>query len=174
MRVLVTGATGLRRRRTSSPALVAAGTTSSRSRHDAARIAARDGEHARRVDLARPLEPDALPSVDAIVHLAQANVPFPDGARELFAVNTASDRSACSSTPAPVGARALRLRLVGLASTGSASAASRRTTELGADDFYAATKIDGGAARRRVRARLVGTTVAAARRALRPGPDGRG
>lgn len=39
-------------------------------------------------DLAGPVDLDL--EVDAIVHLAQANVPLPEGARELFRVNTAS------------------------------------------------------------------------------------
>jgi nucleoside-diphosphate-sugar epimerase len=47
---------------------------------------------ARRIelDLARPLETATLPEADAVVHLAQANVRFPEGAQELYSVNTAS------------------------------------------------------------------------------------
>jgi nucleoside-diphosphate-sugar epimerase len=37
-------------------------------------------------DLTEPLS--GFPSVEAVVHLAQANVPFPEGARELYRVNT--------------------------------------------------------------------------------------
>jgi UDP-glucose 4-epimerase len=44
----------------------------------------------RDVDLSLPLDRDALPAVDAIVHLAQANVPFPEGALDLYRVNTVS------------------------------------------------------------------------------------
>jgi nucleoside-diphosphate-sugar epimerase len=40
------------------------------------------------VDLSQPLPP--LPTAEAVVHLAQANVAFPEGAERLFAVNTAS------------------------------------------------------------------------------------
>jgi UDP-glucose 4-epimerase len=44
-----------------------------------------------RVDLSHPLDMKALPpSMDAIVHLAQANATFPEGANELLAVNTNS------------------------------------------------------------------------------------
>jgi nucleoside-diphosphate-sugar epimerase len=50
-------------------------------------VGARDGVTPIECDLTRPLELD-LGSVDAIVHLAQANVQLPEGARELFAVNT--------------------------------------------------------------------------------------
>jgi len=42
-------------------------------------------------DLARPLDHNLLPSeIDVIIHLAQANVLFPDSAGEMFAVNTVS------------------------------------------------------------------------------------
>jgi nucleoside-diphosphate-sugar epimerase len=39
-------------------------------------------------DLVAPLRLNRLPWVDAIVHLAQANTKFPDGAADLLAVNT--------------------------------------------------------------------------------------
>jgi nucleoside-diphosphate-sugar epimerase len=57
--------------------------------HDEARVPAHGDFETVVVDLRRVDEIE-LPTVDAIVHLAQANVPFPDGARDLFAVNTAS------------------------------------------------------------------------------------
>lgn len=57
--------------------------------HDGTRVPARGEFETLVVDLRR-VEDAELPAVDAIVHLAQANVPFPDGARDLFAVNTAS------------------------------------------------------------------------------------
>ena len=42
-------------------------------------------------DLARPLDHKLLPAeIDIIIHLAQANIPFPQAADELFAVNVAS------------------------------------------------------------------------------------
>jgi nucleoside-diphosphate-sugar epimerase len=41
-------------------------------------------------DLGQPLDDDDLPAVDGVVHLAQANFAFPDGARALFRVNSAS------------------------------------------------------------------------------------
>jgi nucleoside-diphosphate-sugar epimerase len=47
------------------------------------------GAVALEVDLSRPL-PAELPPVDAVVHLAQANARFPDGATDLYWVNTAS------------------------------------------------------------------------------------
>ena len=42
------------------------------------------------LDLDRPLDPATLPSADAVLHFAQANVRFPEGARELDRVNAAS------------------------------------------------------------------------------------
>lgn len=42
-------------------------------------------------DLCAPIDRSLLPPrIDAIIHLAQANVPFPESANELFAVNTGS------------------------------------------------------------------------------------
>jgi nucleoside-diphosphate-sugar epimerase len=51
-------------------------------------VATRDGVTPVECDLTQPLDLDLGRSVDAIVHLAQANVPLPEGARELFNVNT--------------------------------------------------------------------------------------
>ena len=51
-------------------------------------VTAHDGVVPVECDLSRPV--DIGLEVDAIVHLAQANVPLPDGSRELFRVNTAS------------------------------------------------------------------------------------
>ena len=85
MRVLVTGATGfvashLIPALAGSHEVVALG-------HDRDRIPSHEGVEALVVDLRRVSE-TTLPDVDAIVHLAQANVPFPDGALDLHSVNT--------------------------------------------------------------------------------------
>ena len=58
--------------------------------HDATRIPVAAGVESLEVDLRERGFSTRLPQVDAIVHLAQANVPFPDGAADLFAVNTAA------------------------------------------------------------------------------------
>ncbi len=89
MRVLVTGATGfvaphLIRR------LVADGHEAVALGHDESRIPAGDGITPVVVDLTAPLDDREIPEFDAVVHLAQANVPFPDGANALFRVNVAS------------------------------------------------------------------------------------
>jgi UDP-glucose 4-epimerase len=52
-------------------------------------VATHEGVTPVECDLEEPLELD-LGRVDAIVHLAQGNVPLPEGGRELFRVNTAS------------------------------------------------------------------------------------
>jgi nucleoside-diphosphate-sugar epimerase len=57
--------------------------------HEASRIPAGDGIEPLVLDLRQATEA-RLPPADAIVHLAQANVPFPDGAVDLHAVNTAA------------------------------------------------------------------------------------
>jgi UDP-glucose 4-epimerase len=85
VRVLVTGASGFIGAEL-VPALAAAG-------HDVValvRDASRAPEDATVVelDLEQPLNARELPRVDAVVHLAQANVSFPDAARELYRVNT--------------------------------------------------------------------------------------
>ena len=88
MRILVTGATGFVAGHL-VPALarehdvVALG-------HDPDRIPAGERIEPLLVDLRDAGLAQRLPEVDAVIHLAQANVPFPDGAADLFAVNTAS------------------------------------------------------------------------------------
>src|SRR5437773_9540829 len=65
------------------------------------------------MDLARTLNVSALPAeIDIIIHLAQANVPFPEAANELWAVNTSSTQQLLEY------ARGARARQFMLASTG--------------------------------------------------------
>jgi UDP-glucose 4-epimerase len=65
------------------------------------------------MDLARTLNVSALPAeIDIIIHLAQANVPFPEAANELWAVNTSSTQQLLEY------ARGARARQFVLASTG--------------------------------------------------------
>ena len=87
MKVLVTGSEGFIGSRL-VPALAEAGHEVVAAARDVAR-APRDAT-VLELDLSRPLDRGRLPEVDAIVHLAQANVPFPDGALDLYRVNTVS------------------------------------------------------------------------------------
>ena len=65
------------------------------------------------MDLTRTLNVSALPAeIDIIIHLAQANVPFPEVANELWAVNTSSTQQLLEY------ARGARARQFVLASTG--------------------------------------------------------
>lgn len=120
------------------PALAAVGHDVVALGHDPSRIAGGDGIAPLVVDLAAPAWP-SLPEVDAVVHLAQANVAFPDGAELLRAVNTAAT------------ARLLdHARRTGVSRFVYASSASvyglgdrpwREDDAALATDFYSATKI---------------------------------
>jgi nucleoside-diphosphate-sugar epimerase len=154
VKVLVTGATGFVAQHL-VPALarrhqvVALG-------HDAARIAKAQGVEPLALDLREHGFQDHLPEVDAVVHLAQANVPFPDGAADLFAVNTASTVALLDH------ARRTGARRFVLASSASVYGFGDRPWSeddpAEAGDFYSATKL---AAERFVAAyrEALGTTV---------------
>ena len=135
MKILVSGATGFVASHL-IPALVAAGHDVVAVGHERARIAG-DGAAPSWI-LAAPDWP-ALPDVDAVVHLAQANVPFPDGADALFAVNVAATQRLLEH------ARRTGARRFVLASSGSVYGASpaplTETSPLAAHDFYSATKV---------------------------------
>ena len=137
MRVLVTGATGfvashLVPRLAVEHDVVAVG-------HDAARLAGGDGVEQLELDLRDRGFAERLPEVDAIVHLAQANVPFPDGAGDLFAVNTASTAALLEH------ARLVQADAFVFASSASVyglgNAPWREDDALRATDFYSSTKV---------------------------------
>jgi nucleoside-diphosphate-sugar epimerase len=137
MRVLVTGATGfmaphlLERFARDGHDGIALG-------HDASRMP--PGESVV-VDLREPIEDDVVPEFDAIVHLAQANVPFPDGSRDLFRVNVASTQELLD-----LARRRGASRFV-YASSGSVYGmgedAVGEDDPRRADDYYAVTKRAG-------------------------------
>lgn len=89
MRVLVTGASGF-----VAPhlirALTARGDEVVASARDAERIPEGEGIEPMPLDLAGPIDAAKIPAVDAIIQLAQANVPYPERALELYRVNTLS------------------------------------------------------------------------------------
>jgi nucleoside-diphosphate-sugar epimerase len=155
MRVLVTGATGfvaphlLKRIVSDGHEAIALG-------HDAARIPAGDSITRVVVDLTSPLDDDALPAFDAVVHLAQANVLFPDGSRELFRVNAVSTQELIEL------ARRRGASQFVYASSGSVYGLGEGAVDEDdprrGDDFYAVTKRAGELAVRAYRDH-VGTAV---------------
>jgi UDP-glucose 4-epimerase len=91
------------------------------------------------MDLGRALDPGRLPpKIDVIIHLAQANAPFPEDANELLAVNTGSTQQLLD-----YGRRSGVRRFI-LASTGDVYGrhvgASSETDPVDAASFYAVTK----------------------------------
>lgn len=135
MRILVSGATGFVASHL-IPALLTTGHDVVAAGHDGARIPG--GTRALHFDLASPDWP-TLPSVDAVVHLAQANVPFPEGANGLFAVNAAATQRLLEHSRRTGASRFV------LASSGSVYGASpgplTEESPLAARDFYSATKV---------------------------------
>ncbi len=91
------------------------------------------------VDLRTPLAGGGLPAVEAVVHLAQANVPFPDGANALYRVNTVATQELLDHAR-----RAGAGRFVFTSSGSVYGFGDRVVTEddkLAGGDFYATTKI---------------------------------
>jgi UDP-glucose 4-epimerase len=103
VKVLVTGASGFVAPHLIA-ALVARGDTVVATARDAARIPEGPGIEALPLDLAAPLDDVELPAVEAVVHLAQANVPYPAQALELYRVNTLSTLALLDAS-ARMGAR---------------------------------------------------------------------
>ena len=138
MRVLLTGASGFVGGYL-APALVAAGhDVHALVRHTGA-YDAPEGVTPVEADLGE-LDPDALPSVDAVAHFAQANVPFPDEAGTLYAVNTASTLVLLEHART-CGAQ----RFLYASSASVYGFGDRPFTEadpVSAHDFYATTKIN--------------------------------
>ena len=120
------------------PALAAAGHEVHALVRDRSRFETTSAASVVVADLARPLERRSLPLVDAVVHLAQANVPFPDAARELYLVNTLSTQELLEYAR-QVGARRFVFTssgsIYGLGEGAVTEDDSRRAT-----DFYAVTK----------------------------------
>jgi len=139
MRILLTGASGFVGGHL-APRLVEAG-------HDLMCAARRSsgyeppaGARLIELDLARRLDAAALPEVDAILHLAQANARFPEGARELHGVNTASTLDLLDHAR-ETGAK--RFLYASSASVyGFGDRPFKEDDPLAGRDFYAVTKIN--------------------------------
>jgi nucleoside-diphosphate-sugar epimerase len=136
MKVLVTGASGFVGGHL-VPALVTAGHEVVALVREPSSYEVPDGVNASEADLSLPLE--ELPKVDAVVHLAQANVRFPSGARELFRVNAGSTVELLDH------ARVCAAGSFVLASTASVYGLGDRpfheSDPLAGGDFYALSKI---------------------------------
>jgi nucleoside-diphosphate-sugar epimerase len=137
MRVLLTGASGFVGGYL-APALVAAGHEVQALVRDVGGYEAPDGVTPLAADLEH-LDRVALPEVDAVAHFAQANVPFPDEAGTLYAVNTISTLLLLEHART-CGAQ----RFLYASSASVYGFGDRPFTEadpLAAHDFYATTKI---------------------------------
>jgi UDP-glucose 4-epimerase len=141
MRILLTGASGFVGSHL-VPALVEAGNDVVCAARDPAYQPPPGAERVE-LDLMEPLDSGALPESDAIVHLAQANAVFPEGARELYRVNTASTLELLDH------ARRTGVQRFIYASSGSVYGFGKRAfaedDPLDGRDFYAMTKIAGEA-----------------------------
>jgi UDP-glucose 4-epimerase len=135
VKVLVTGASGFIGARL-APALAAAGHDVYALVRDASRAPA--DAAAVEVDLEEPLQPHLLPRVEGVVHLAQANVSFPEAARELYRVNTIATQELLEY------ARVVGAERFVYASSGSifglGDGVVHEDTARRATDFYSVTK----------------------------------
>jgi nucleoside-diphosphate-sugar epimerase len=123
-----------------APALLQGGHDVVCAVRDPSSYAAPDGAEVVRLDLSRPLDPEALPHGDAVAHFAQANVRFPDGALELERVNAGSVLELLDHARRTGAARFV------YASSGSVYGFGdrpfREDDPLGGNDFYATTKLN--------------------------------
>jgi nucleoside-diphosphate-sugar epimerase len=139
MRILLTGASGFVGGHL-APRLVEAGHDLVCAARGSSSYEPPAGARLIELDLARPLDPGTLPEVDAVVHLAQANARFPDGARELHGVNTASTLDLLDHARE---AGAKRFVYASSASVyGFGDRPFKEDDPLAGRDFYAITKIN--------------------------------
>ncbi len=138
MQILVTGATGFVAGHL-IPHLVKQGHHVVAAGHDAARLRRLAGTEPLLWDLTQPEPAGVLPErIDAVMHLAQANVPFPQQASDMFAVHVTATQRLLDLAQRS-GAR----RFV-FASSGSVYGGDRPWREDDRTDgagYYAATKV---------------------------------
>jgi nucleoside-diphosphate-sugar epimerase len=91
------------------------------------------------LDLARPLDAEMLPAVDAVLHFAQANARFPEGARELERVNASSVVELLDHAWENGATRFVYASSASVYGFGAGRFAE--DAPLAGTDFYAATKI---------------------------------
>jgi nucleoside-diphosphate-sugar epimerase len=139
VRVLVTGAAGFVGRRLVR-ALSAAGHDVHALVRDASRVADLPAEPVER-DLALPIAPGTLPGVDAVVHLAQANVQLPEEATTLFRVNTVSTLDLLDHARRCGAARFVHASTASVYGFGDHP--FRETDAPAGNDLYALSKIAG-------------------------------
>jgi UDP-glucose 4-epimerase len=139
MRILVTGAGGFIGGHL-VPALAESGHSVLAIVRNASAYEAPVGVETIELDLTQPLGSASLPEVDCVVHLAQANVPFPGSAVELYRVNTVATQELLDYARRAGAQRFL------YASSGSVYGQGNRPfredDELPIADFYAVTKIN--------------------------------
>ncbi len=136
MKVLVTGATGFIGGHLIPRLLAEGNEVIAIVRGDHSGVA--DGATIVRADLSQPLMQEDLPGADAVVHLAQANVPWPEAARELYDVNTRSTLDLLDHA-SRAGSRVFVYASSG-SIYGTGPSAWREDDPERADDFYARTK----------------------------------
>jgi len=140
MRVLLTGASGFVGGHL-GPALVDAGHEVFALVRDPGSYAAPEGVSPVEADLSRSLADVSLPEVDAVAHLAQANVPFPDEAPTLYRVNTVSTLELLDFARRTGAERFLYASSASVYGFGEQPFAE--TDPVSAHDFYAGTKLHG-------------------------------
>lgn len=139
MRILLTGASGFVGGYL-APALVAAGHEVFALVRDLASYRPPDGVTSVDGDLNRPLDTASLPPVDAVAHFAQGNVPFPDEATALYAVNTGATQQLLDHARR-VGTEHF-LYASSASVYGSGGQPFRESDPVMPHDFYTVTKIN--------------------------------
>jgi nucleoside-diphosphate-sugar epimerase len=107
---------------------------------DAAQAVSSESARVVVMDLSRNIDASVLPAeIDVIIHLAQANVPFPKGANELLAVNTSATQQLLDYGR-QAGARQFILASTGDVYGGQFERPLKETDTTAPASYYATTK----------------------------------